>query len=144
MAMDLRTEDVITRPYLDPRVCHGLLYSPTTPLTITAATLKARRMLHGASLLPIKQSYAMCQSVAHKVIMYFSYPFIFLACVGSWYSWSDLWLPTRRFQVQSPAWSRVELWATFFRHTVRGRLSSLSMILSRDLRESTHLSIRVG
>ena len=24
-------------------------------------------------------------------------------------------------RVQSPAWSRVELWATFFRHTVRGQ-----------------------
>ena len=27
----------------------------------------------------------------------------------------DFWLPTRRSWVQSPAWSRVELWVTFFR-----------------------------
>ena len=34
-------------------------------------------------------------------------------------SWLDLWLPTRRSRVQAPAWSRVELSATFFLHTVR-------------------------
>ena len=42
-------------------------------------------------------------------------------CVRGWRSWLDLWLPTWRSWVQAPAWLRVELSETFFRHTVRGQ-----------------------
>ena len=45
----------------------------------------------------------------------------YFRCVRGWRSWLDPWLPTRRSRVQAPAWSRVELSATFFRHTVRGQ-----------------------
>ena len=52
-------------------------------------------------------------------------------CVRGWHSWLDLWLPTRRFRVQSPAWSRVELWVTSFRHTVRGEGRKAVGLVSR-------------
>ena len=42
-------------------------------------------------------------------------------CARGWRSWLDLWLPTRGSQVQTPEWSRDELWATFFRHIVCGQ-----------------------
>ena len=48
-----------------------------------------------------------------------------------WRSWLDLWLPTRRSRVQAPAWSRVELWVTFFRHTVRGQGRQAVGLVSR-------------
>ena len=46
-------------------------------------------------------------------------------------SWLDLWLPTRRSQVHSPAWSRVELWVTFFRHTIHGQGHQAIGLISR-------------
>ena len=59
-----------------------------------------------------------------------------------WYhihSFKKLWkqtclvrnLTASRSQAQSPAWSRVELWVTFFRHTVRGQGRSAVGLVSR-------------
>ena len=54
-----------------------------------------------------------------------------MLCARDWHSWEDLLLPTRRSRVQSPAWSRVELWAAFFRHTVRGQGGKAVGLVSR-------------
>ena len=40
--------------------------------------------------------------------------------VSTWLTLEQL-LRSLTTRVQSPAWSRVELWVTFFRHTVRGQ-----------------------